>query len=350
MRYDPNLILTTDNRNDVIRFLIGCGYHAAELAPMSNVSLANTYHSAGAANTPAANDVQRATAEAISRTIAAMPAGRFPDEELVRYLARQECEKLIAAIPPRKLEITGPRGSITIDGPLHYRTPLVIRIVALGHAVMMVGPAGCGKTTIGEHAARALQLPFYITSTINDTHELIGFVDGHGKYHDTPFRNAFEKGGVWIADEIDAWDASALLAANSALANGYANFPDRPEPITRHADFRMIATANTFGTGADRVYVGRNELDAASLDRFAVIEIDYDLDLERMFAGSADRWLERVWSVRKSVNKNKIRHVVSSRAIGMGAAALSIGIDWSDVETIYLFKGMSTKDRAKIDA
>ena len=349
MRYDPNLILTTDNRGDVIQFLIGHGYHAAELAPMSNVTLANTYHKEGSTRSPAPSDVQRVTSEAIARVLEAMPSGRFPDEELVRYLARQECQALIDAAQTRKLEIITTRGSTTIDGPLHYRTEFVIKIVSLGHAVMLVGPAGCGKTTIGEHAAKALQLPFYITSTINDTHELTGFVDGYGKYHTSPFRQAYQSGGLWIADEIDAWDASALLAANSALANGFAVFPDDPAPVVRHADFRMVATANTFGTGADRVYVGRNELDAASLDRFAVIEVDYDLDLERMFAGSNDRWLERVWDVRKAVAKNKIRHVVSSRAISMGSAALSIGIEWDDVETTYLFKGMSAKDQAKID-
>lgn len=348
MPYDPNLIVTMDNREAVIRDLRMRDWPAAALAVATNVDLANMYH--GGRNTHSPTDIQRATAHAVAQTMASMPAGRFPDEELVRYLARQECQAMIEAIPTRKLEIISPRGSVVIDGQVHYRTEKVIKIVGLGHAVMMVGPAGCGKTTIGEHTAKALQLPFYITSTINDTHELIGFVDGHGTYHDTPFRNAFEKGGVWIADEIDAWDASALLAANSALANGYANFPDRPEPIMRHPDFRMIATANTFGTGADRVYVGRNELDAASLDRFAVIDIDYDLDLERMFAGPNDRWLDRVWSVRKAVAKSKIRHVVSSRAISMGAAALSIGIEWDDVESIYLFKGMSAKDRAKIDA
>ena len=28
-----------------------------------------------------------------------------------------------------------------------------------------------------------------------------------------------------VADEIDAWDVAALLAANSALANGFCTFP-----------------------------------------------------------------------------------------------------------------------------
>jgi energy-coupling factor transporter ATP-binding protein EcfA2 len=341
MQYDPDLILTNDNRNDVIAFLEAAGHPAPSLAVASNVQLVNLYHMTGQAPSP--SDVQRATAKAVLDTLAALPKGTA-DQDMIRHIVRDE----LTNIAPRRLEIVSPRGSIILDGPLHYRSELVITIASLGHAIMLVGPAGCGKTTIGQHAARALQLPFYITSTITDTHELIGFVDGHGKYHDTPFRNAYEHGGVWVADEIDAWEASALLAANSALANGYANFPDRPEPLARHADFRMIATANTFGTGADRVYVGRNELDAASLDRFATIDVDYDLDLERLFAGDQHRWLEHVWDVRKNVNEMKMRHVVSSRAISMGSVALANGLNWSDVEAIYLFKGMSAKDRKKL--
>jgi cobaltochelatase CobS len=38
----------------------------------------------------------------------------------------------------------------------------------------------------------------------------------------------------------------------------------------------IVATANTFGTGADRVYVGSLQIDGATLDRFAFLEWPYD--------------------------------------------------------------------------
>lgn len=230
----------------------------------------------------------------------------------------------------------------------HSATKEVIAVAALGHPIMLVGPAGSGKTSIGKAVSEALKLPFFITSTVFDTHELMGFVDGYGKYHSTPFRQAYQNGGVWIADEIDAWEASVLLAANSALANGYASFPDDPSPVVRHADFRMIATANTFGRGADRLYIGRSELDAASLDRMAVIEVDYDPRLERMFAAGNAEWYSRVISIRRDVERHKIRHVVSSRAIIYGVAALAAGMPRHRVEEIYVLKGMSDNDRSKI--
>lgn len=277
-------------------------------------------------------------------------------EETLRHMQSDEMRPILlecakacfATLPPKQLQVITPQATGIIDGPLHKSTELIIRIAALGHNVMMVGPAGCGKTTIAEHAAKALALPFYITNAIQETHQLSGFIDGYGRYHPTPFRYAFEYGGLWVADEIDAWDASALLAANSALANGFMAFPDRAEPVNKHHAFRMIATANTFGTGADRVYIGRNQLDAASLDRFAMVEIDYDTDLERMFANGNTSWLEYVQNVRRAVEKTKVRHVVSSRAISSGSVALQAGLTFDQVKNIYLFKGMSKTDRQKV--
>src|SRR5690606_33437279 len=116
------------------------------------------------------------------------------------------------------------------------------------------------------------------------------------------------------------------------------NFPDRDAPILRNTNFRMVATANTVGNGADRVYIGRNELDAASLDRFATLTVDYDLNLERAFCNGNTKWLEHVWSVRKRVSEKNIRHVVSTRAIIMGSVAIANGLTWEQCEDIYLFK------------
>lgn len=334
------------------------GYREHDVHRMSPVELCNLYHENKDTPTTPAYDIH----EVIVKVLEATNAPGF-EVSLTRRIARSEMQQEILSgettrkliqetlenLAPRALVVTSFNGTATLDGLYHYKTESVLRKVALNHPVMMVGPAGCGKTTIGEHVAKALNLPFYITSTITDTHELTGFVDGYGKYHSTPFRQAFEHGGVWLADEIDAWDAAALLAANSALANGYATFPDRQEPIYRNTLFRMVATANTFGNGADRVYIGRNELDAASLDRFALVIVDYDKNLEMHFSYGNEQWLEHVWKVRKQVLENNIRHVVSSRAIRMGAEALANGETWEDANDSYLFKGMSESDRERIE-
>lgn len=345
--------------NILREWAIVAGFNPLDIQRMSGIELTNLYHAGPMpqSDKPAPFDVH----EWLIKVLEATNAPGF-EVALTRRVARAEMQKEIAEgettkrliqetleqLVPRQLVVTSPNGIAQLDGLRHYKTEQVIRSVWRGDNVMMIGPAGCGKTTIGEHTARALNLPFYITSTINETHELTGFVNGHGAYHSTPFRNAFEFGGVWVADEIDAWDAAALLAANAALANGYANFPDRAQPIRRHDAFRMVATANTYGNGASRVYVGRNELDAASLDRFTFISVDYDLNIERMLANGNTQWLDHVWEIRKKVNDKKIRHVVSTRAIQRGSLALAGGETWEDVQEMYLFKGMSQSDREKV--
>jgi MoxR-like ATPase len=86
---------------------------------------------------------------------------------------------------------------------------------------------------------------------------LTGFKSASGEYISTEFREAFEKGGLFLFDEIDASYPQAVLAFNAALANDYMDFPDKR--ILRHKDFYCIAAANTFGQGADRQYIGRNQ-------------------------------------------------------------------------------------------
>ena len=336
-----DFIISHKNRNELKQLAILSGYQSVEVHSMSNVQLSNLYQTI--CNDRSPNAIQRESAEVFARMAKEFTLLKI-DPEILRMVIKEELDKK----PSTKLHVITPNTSVTIDQRTHYKTPQIIQVSAINHPIMLVGPAGCGKTSICEHVAQALSLPFYVTSTINDTHELTGFLDGYGKYHTTPFRKAFETGGVWVADEIDAWDAAALLAANSALANGFSTFPDVSQPIFKHQNFRMIATANTFGSGASRVYVGRNELDAASLDRFAVVDVEYDLTLEQQFSRGNDRWLNYVWKTRKSVEEKKIRHVVSSRAIINGAIALEAGVSWKDVEEIYLFKGMSETDRKKI--
>lgn len=353
-----DFILTVDKLTTLRKWAVSIGISAVEVFAMPNVSLVNLYHERAALDKEhrAPSQHHLDAAEMVLRIVQTIED--IPTLEALRSVIREEiptvemlrreAQAVYDALPPRKIEVTTERGSIVLGGRVHYLTEKVLRVVGMGHPVMMIGPAGCGKTTIGEHCAKALQLPFFITSTVMDTHELMGFVDGYGNYKQTPFRQAFEFGGVWVADEIDAWDAAVLLTANSALANGFATFPDSATPVQRHPNFRMIATANTFGNGADRVYVGRNELDAASLDRFAFIAVDYDSSLEELLCAGNPRWLRRVWEVRKKVEEKKIRHVVSTRAIIFGSQALQIGMLQHDVEEIYLFKGMSKTDKEKI--
>ena len=219
----------------------------------------------------------------------------------------------------------------------------------LGLPVAIIGPAGSGKTTACEHAGAALGLPFYTNGALTGVHELFGYRDGAGTYHGTPFRQAFEHGGLYLLDELDRSDPAVPVALNSAIANGFAAFPDRAEPVRAHKDFVPVVAANTYGRGADRLYVGANQLDASTRDRFITLTWDYDEALERSLAGD-DAWTAYVQAARAAASTLKVRHVISPRASMAGATLRRAGLPFDLVADSALWKGLDQDQRARITA
>lgn len=232
------------------------------------------------------------------------------------------------------------------EGLRHERFPEVLAAALANIPVMLVGPAGSGKTTLGHQIAATMERPFGHTGAVTSRFELSGFIDAHGNYQATPFFQAYTEGHVFLFDEVDGSDPAALLWCNTAIANGFCAFPHGE--YQRHPNFRLIAAANTYGNGADRVYAGRNQLDGASLDRFITIDFGYDEKLERALFGDTD-WTTRVQSVRRAVDHLKLRHVVSSRAIDYGRKLLEAGLPQDRVEAMTLWKGLDSATVSKIE-
>jgi MoxR-like ATPase len=236
-----------------------------------------------------------------------------------------------------------PFTSITATFELHH--------TLYNTTVYLVGPAGAGKTYAAIQCAKALGVKFYFTGAVASEFKLTGFIDAQGRIVSTAFREAFEKGGLFLFDEIDASYPQAVLAFNAALANDFMDFPckneDEKKPVQRHKDFYCIAAANTYGQGADRQYVGRNQLDAASLDRFVFLDWKYDENLERNLAGNY-KWSDYVQKIRRYIEAQQIRHVVSPRASIYGAKLLANGVSRETVEQTILWKGLGEATKAKI--
>lgn len=168
----------------------------------------------------------------------------------------------------------------------HYSFPKLLAIIKAGLMPMLVGPAGTGKSTSVEQAAYELGLDFYTSNRVQMAHELTGYKDASGRYQPTQFYQAYKNGGVFFLDEIDGSSPEALVTINTAMAQGYMNFPTGK--VYMNENFRLVAAGNTYGTGADAQYVGRNELDAATLDRFVVVRWNYDNELESRIIGDKD--------------------------------------------------------------
>lgn len=261
-------------------------------------------------------------------------SAEYATTEVPRMVKQLVLELLDKARP---IEIAvGKAPKITVKRS-HHSLPTVLQAVVAGVNPFLVGPAGSGKTTLAEQVAECLKLKFYMAARVTSEYKLVGFVDAQGRTIRTQFREAYEHGGVFLFDEVDASDPDALTAFNAALANGLGDFPDGM--VKKHKDFHAIAAGNTFGRGADRQYVGRNQLDAATLDRFSTFTIDYDEVLEHQLAGDAD-WVRFVQAVRKAIEEEKVRHIVSPRASIYGAKLLASGMAFKAVAEAVVWKGL----------
>lgn len=275
----------------------------------------------------AVDAIAQRTAESFSATVPAMVA------------------ELLATARPLEISIgTAPKVTVA---RAHKKLATVLTMVAAGASPFLVGPAGSGKTTLAEQIATALGRKFYMAARVTSEYKLVGFIDAQGRIVRTQFREAYEHGGIFLFDEVDASDPDALTAFNAALANGLGDFPD--DMVPRHKDFSAIAAGNTFGRGADRQYVGRNQLDAATLDRFQTVEIDYDEALEPLLAGN-DEWTRYVQSVRHAIEQEKVRHIVSPRASISGARLLAAGMERSEVIDCCIWKGLDAAQRTRVES
>lgn len=243
-----------------------------------------------------------------------------------------------------------------IEGSTHAKLADVTTSLLAGEHVLMVGPAGTGKSTIAEQAAEALGLRSFSISLSPQTpaSQLLGYMQAQGEYVRTLFREAYENGGLFHFDEFDNGHPSVLAVINGALANGHMAFPDTM--VKRHPDFRAVASANTYGRGATRAYVGRQAIDAATLDRFSVETVEVDEALESELCHSVGLETEQVDRVLKFVRKlraNAERHampiVISPRAsVGM-VRLLAAGRSWQSAVESRVRRGMGDTEWNKIN-
>jgi MoxR-like ATPase len=280
------------------------------------------------------------------------------DADVERIVGRTRDELLAQGVVTQRLEVKLPSGATTaIDGKAHAALPRCVRLAAARRNILLVGPAGSGKTHLAGQVAAALGLPFaHIACSAGMSEgQLTGRLlptgdGGRFEYVRSEFVRCYEEGGVFLFDEIDAADANTLLVLNAALANGRMALANRPaNPVAvKHPDFVAVAAANTFGTGADRQYVGRNQLDESTLDRFRIgqMEMDYDADVEAALC--PDEALRgRLQGYREAIRANRLRRVVSTRFLRDAFVMRQAGDTDADIDAA-LFAGWSADEVRKV--
>lgn len=287
-------------------------------------------------------DGAAAAIEAAIRTIAesVTPRAAPLDADAVRGIVRDELadrEKIV-----RVEMVRGDGEVVRIDGAQHREMPKLAKLATVRDAdgyvpnIWLAGEASSGKTSACKRLAKAMGLTWYFNGAISMPHEMLGFIDGAGNYHRTPFRDAYEHGGFYTFDEVDRCDPGALLAVNPHLANGLAQFPDRQ--VVRHRDCIISATGNTWGLGGNATYVGACKLDAAFVDRFPYrLEWNIDESLELAISGN-ESWCRRVQRARANAKRNGLKVIIGMRTTLAGAASIrDLGMtEEQAAETTYL--------------
>lgn len=196
----------------------------------------------------------------------------------------------------------------------HEKFDRIFKWINAGKNVYLYGPAGTGKSHIARQLADILfEGRFHFNNAIQTVFDIIGFEDGNGNYHETEFFRAWRDGGIYLLDEMDASVSEALIALNSALAQGEYVFPHIGR-VKKHKDFRCIAGGNTNANGADEQYNARTQIDASTMDRFKFIQIGYSPAIEESLTDDS-ALLEFIREVRHTADHNEIKLLVTYRAI-----------------------------------
>lgn len=326
---------------------------AGDFAAAQADAAAVVEHAAPVVAAPAVHVPQPAAGGDAAAQLAALiakMAGGAMDENRVRAIAAEVTAEAIArgAAIPREIIVKGPDVAHNIGAEIVNPVfDKVVKLAAQGVNVLLKGPAGCGKTHLGHQVARALGKTFASisgSSGVTEAHLTGRLLPGEGgrfTYYPAPFVIQYAKDdGAFMFDELDAFDSNCLLTVNQATANGGFEIEARAAGgldtyVKRGERVILMGTMNTFGTGADAQYVGRNPMDAATLDRWYVIQMDYCAELESALIGAdpADVKLGAwVLQLRQRANDAKLRRIVSTRTLQKALTARRAGIPVAEIK------------------
>lgn len=228
----------------------------------------------------------------------------------------------------------------------------LVRSVIRGKNIMMVGPAGCGKTQAAKSLPEAMKNPFFyfnLGATQDPRSTLIGnthFKEGETIFDKSPFVTAIEtENAIILLDELSRAHPEAWNILMTVLDEGqrYLRLDESVNaPIIKVANgVSFIATAN-IGTE----YTSTRVLDRALMDRFEIIEVDIlsleqeSILLAKRFPEIAPTLINAVADIADSTRKEwrseegKLSTMISTRMTVRICELLADGFDLAEATQV----------------
>lgn len=234
--------------------------------------------------------------------------------------------------------------------------------------VFLYGPSGTGKTSLVREIAAVVRRPVRRVSLNGETSvaDFIGHWTVNGN-KETVFvkgilPQALQEGYILQLDEVDAMQPEVGFILQQILEpHGHLLLTDTGEDVTPHADFRLVATANTLGFGSDSgLYAsGTHVLNFSWLDRWdVVVHIDYLLaDQEVKLLHSRHPSIKKdllkcmvkaAGDLRKAHAEEQLTTVITTRRLLALCARLERGNDFERALAVCVLNKVPQEDRKVI--
>ena len=244
----------------------------------------------------------------------------------------------------------------------------VAEAIEYNERAFLYGPSGTGKSTLVKQIAAQVRRPVRRVSLNGETS--VGDFVGHwtvNENKETVFvkgilPQAMLEGHILQLDEVDAMQPEVGFILQQILEpEGHLLLTDTGEDIIPHADFRLVATANTLGFGSDSALYasGTRTLNFSWLDRWdVVVHIDYllaeqEVELLRSRHPSLQTNLltcivRAAADLRKAHVAEELTTVVTTRRLLALCARLERGNDFGRAITVCVLNKAPQEDRKVI--